>query len=1036
MKLRLSLRESNIFREPTDRQGWRLRLFALFSVLFFVCTAHAIDPNRAISQYIRDFWNMENGFPGGQVNSIAQTADGYLWIGTDKGLVRFDGLNFLTIQQPGPAMLPITHVIGLQADREGGLWVRMQGPNVLRYHDGRFQNLLAGLGASEAVVTAMAAGNDGSVLLSTLIHGILRYQEGKLETLAAKKDLPESLVISIAETSDGRVWMGTRDNGLFYVEHGRVASIEEGLPDSKINSLLPTKDGGLWIGTDNGAAMWTGTRISTNDIPSSLHHVQVLTMTKDRDANIWIGTSRGLLRLSAKGVSSLRKPDRLSNIEVPVVFEDREANLWIGNAQGIERFRDSPFVTYSMAEGLPSDSNGPIYIDREDRTWVAPSSGGLYWMKDGKVERVPQFGRDGDVIYSMAGKDDEMWIGRQRGGLTRLRLLGTQASLKTYAKSDGLAQNSVYTVHENPDGAVWAGTLSGGVSKLKDGVLTTYTIADGLASNTVTSIEDGPDGKMWFATSAGLNELWNGHWRTYSLRDGLPSQEVISTLRDSRSILWIGTAEGLAFLDSNRVQTNPDWPGPLHESILGLAEDKNGSLWIATSNHVLRVTLNGLLHGPLSDGDIREYGFADGLHRKEGVRRDRSVIRDRYGRIWFSMSRDLSVVDPNQDAKDAPPAIAHVDGVSADGTPIDLRGPIHIPASHQRILFNYAGLSLAVPEHVQFRYKLDGFDHGWSEPVSTRQAIYTNLGPGPYRFHLIASNSNRQWNGSETTLTFRIEPAYWQSWWFRFCCLLAVAIAGWLLYRLRMRQMAKELSVRFEERLGERMRIAQELHDTLLQGFLSASMQLHIAADYVPTDSPAKPLLGRVLQLMGQVIQEGRNALQGLRSAGGDFHNLEQALSRVPQELAIQQPIAYRVIVDGPSRPLHPIIRDEVYRIGREAIVNAYRHARASSIEVEVEYTASCLQVAVRDNGCGIDPQVLRSGRVGHWGLPGMRERAEGIGAKLRVLSRTAAGTEVELTVPNNIAYQNESGSGRLRWLTKFRLQKVEDNELRGGRNR
>lgn len=248
--------------------------------------------------------------------------------------------------------------------------------------------------------------------------------------------------------------------------------------------------------------------------------------------------------------------------------------------------------------------------------------------------------------------------------------------------------------------------------------------------------------------------------------------------------------------------------------------------------------------------------------------------------------------------------------------------------------------------------------------------------------------------------------------------------------------MARQLNVRFEERLAERTRIAQELHDTLLQGFLSASMQLHVAADHLPEDSPAKPLLSRVLQLMGQVIEEGRNTLRGLRSSGRDTYNLEQALSHVPQELAIQQEIAYRVIVDGQPRALHPVIRDEVYRIGREALVNAFRHAQANSIEVEVEYAPNHLRILIRDDGRGIDPQVLRSGREGHWGLPGMRERSERIGAKLKVWSRSASGTEVELLVPGNIAYPHHHGNGRLSWMRRLYSLKAQRHKLKSEQQR
>jgi signal transduction histidine kinase len=441
-----------------------------------------------------------------------------------------------------------------------------------------------------------------------------------------------------------------------------------------------------------------------------------------------------------------------------------------------------------------------------------------------------------------------------------------------------------------------------------------------------------------------------------------------------------------------------------------------------------------LLSGSLGSGDVKEYGLADGLHSLEGVRRDRSVVVDRSGRAWLSLNRGLSVVDPRRAAESSAPAIAHIEAVTADGSLIDLHGGAHVPAASQRIAFSYAGLSLAIPERVRFRYKLDHFDRGWSEPVSAREAIYTNLGPGSYRFHVMASNSYGLWNGPEATLGVTIAPAFWQTLWFRLLCMLACGIVILGLYRLRMHQLTKQMNLRFEERLAERMHIAQELHDTLLQGFLSASMQLDIASDQVPEDSPVKPRLERVLQLMREVIDEGRNALRGLRSAERDTYDLGHAFAQMSEELAVPGQVDYRVIVNGTPRTLHPVIRDEVYRIGREALVNAFRHSKAKSIEVEVEYTASHLQVVVRDDGCGIDPHVLRMGRDGHWGLPGMRQRAEGISARLKVWSRPAGGTEVELYVPSAVAFES-AGSGRaVKWLARFYPANLPAERLRDKR--
>jgi signal transduction histidine kinase len=380
------------------------------------------------------------------------------------------------------------------------------------------------------------------------------------------------------------------------------------------------------------------------------------------------------------------------------------------------------------------------------------------------------------------------------------------------------------------------------------------------------------------------------------------------------------------------------------------------------------------------------------------------------------------------------PALVHVEEISADGRPMNAVQGVRIPAPHQRIILKYVGLSLSTPARVRFKFRLDGFDPGWSEPSAAREAMYTNLDSGSYRFRVIASNSDGVWNGSESALEFKIEPVFWQTWWFRLTSILMVGLVILTFFRLRVSGLTKQMNIRFEERLAERTRIAQELHDTLLQGVLSASMQLHVANDRLTADSPAKPLVSRVLELMSHVAEEGRNSVQGLRSSKSSLPDLENAFSQIRHEFPVQSQISFRVIVEGTPQLLRSVIRDEVYLIGHEALSNAFRHAQASEIEVEIEYAASYLRVLVRDNGGGIDTQVLRSGREGHWGLSGMKERTERIGGKLRVLSRAVAGTEVELSVPGNIAFEVRPGSRPAGWLS--RLYKKSKNDEKSGSER
>ena len=979
-----------------------------------------------MSQYVREQWTTEKGFPGGVVRAIAQTADGYLWIGTDNGLIRFDGFNFQVVPLTPASPFSDGPVLGLVTDADGNLLVRLQG-QVLRQNSRGFESMPSGLGPTVSHVTAMGKGQPGGALLSDLIGGTLRFRREKLEIVTSQNAVSgSSPVISIAETRDGRIWIGTLGKGLFYLENGRVSHVTAGFPDNKINCLLPLDDNNLWVGTDSGLFHWNGTELKRAALPATLREVQVLSMLRDRDSNSWIGTARGLIRINAGGVALAEEKGLRGDGGINAIFEDRDGNIWVGGAQGLERVQDSIFLTYSPAVSLPSESNGPIYVDPDNRTWFAPASGGLYFLKEGRVQRITAAPLDRDVIYSIGGLNDEIWIGGQHSGLTRLQYRDGVVRTRTYTEANGLAQNSVYAVYRTRDGAAWAGTLAGGVSKYLDGHFTTYTTASGLASNTISSLLETRDDRMWFATSNGLSSLSDGYWKTYTSRDGLPSDSVTCLFEDSSGVLWIGTSKGLAFFSSGRIRVPREAPESLRSQVLGIAIDKHGWLWVATSNHVMRIQRDHLVAGPLEPADLHEYGLADGLRSIEGVKRNNSVVPDAHGRIWLSMSRGLSVVDPSQLLNSSVPAIAHVEVISADGNPIDIGDSIRIPASRKKITFSYSGLSLAAPQRIRFRYFLDGFDPGWSEPVAAREAVYTNLGPGPYRFRVTASNSDGAWNGLETAVSFEVEPAYYQTTWFRASCVIAFLASLWALYQFRVHQLARQFNVGLEARVSERTRIARELHDTLLQSFQGLMFRFQAARNMLPRRSEeAMQALDGALTRAEQAIAEGRDAIQDLRSEPSAQTDLEHLLKEMGQELASSQDANrdspnFSVTVEGERQSLSPILQDEIYRIGRELLRNAFQHAGASQIESEIRYNDRVFRLRIRDDGRGIDPKVLEEGaRAGHWGLPGIRERAKRIGARLDFWSEAGAGTEIQLTVPVSDRSDTSRDGSRFRVFRK-----------------
>jgi ligand-binding sensor domain-containing protein/signal transduction histidine kinase len=1012
----------------------------------FVNHVYGLDPERMLSQYTHDYWGPAQGFASGPVYAIAQTKDGYLWLGTEKGLFRFDGSRFVLFQIDKKNTSQPESVAGLEIDAEGSLWVRMRSPKVFRYRDGKFEDVFAGSKEGNYRITAMSRGHSGDILLSKFDRGVFRYGKADPLNLLDRIELPPSIIISLAETETGVIWMGTGEGLFRFGEERSWIPASNGLRNRKINFILPDGKENLWIGTDSGIAFWDGARFIEPEWAAGVKNSRVLKILKDKQSNLWVATeSDGLFRLNQNGEASTKAFDFPSSKTVTALFEDREGNLWIGTPFGVERLRDNAFTSYSTAQGLPPvSSGGALYVDSEGKTWFSPPEGGLYCLKGNSIESVKVDGIEKDVVYSIAGASGkgELWLGRQHGGLTRLYSDGKSYSAETFIQKNGLAQDSVFTVFQSSDKSVWAGTLTGGVSRFKDGVFTTYTSSDtgGLSSNTINAIAESENGAMWFGTPRGLSSLTNGEWKTYLSKDGLPSDKVTTLYTDKNGVLWIGTTKGLSFLESGRVHFIRNLPLNLRETVFGIAADELGSLWIETSTHVLRVDKAKLLsESNLRAEDVREFSPNDGLLSVEGIKRDRSVVSDPQGRIWFSLHQGISLVDPKRLKENSVSTLVHIDQVSADGTPVGSPTSARIPAGSRRIVINYVGLSLATPNRVRYRYQLEDFDGNWSEPTNVGEASYTNLPPGTYRFRVIASNADGAWNSDEAMIEINVEPMYWQTWWFQILCFLGAILALLGLYQYRLRRLAKELNFRFDERLAERTRIAQELHDTLLQGVFSASVQLDAVVKQVPDTANFKPRLRRVNELTKQIMTEGRNTIKGMRSQNSENSLvLEQAFATIRQDLDVSEAIDFRVILDGIPQPLRPIVRDEIYRIGREALVNAFKHSKADAIEVQIEYAPKYFRLSVRDNGCGVNAEILQKGRKGHLGLSGMRIGAEKLGAKVKIWNRAEGGTEIELIVPQHIAFERKASDGgwfkrRLKNLraskSKLQLSKREENQ-------
>jgi signal transduction histidine kinase/ligand-binding sensor domain-containing protein len=778
------------------------------------------------------------------------------------------------------------------------------------------------------------------------------------------------------------------------------------------------------VGTDEGLFLWTGSSLERVPGPLGFSRTQVVSIIEDRDGNLWCGADRGLYRVSENAGKQQTASGPFLSRSITALFEDREGGLWIGAAGTLQRWKDLAFQPIKNDSNRRASFDAPIYVDEQNTAWVASQDGGLYRVKERGIERCRPDVFGNDVVYSLSGRNGDIWAGRRAGGLTHLHSTSGGVAAETFTTTDGLAQNIVVSVFKTRTGIVWAGTLNGGLSRLQNDHWTNFTTANGLPSNAISTISEDNEGLLWVGTPNGLASLSSEHWRVYTIQDGLPSNDVSVTLPDADGadgILWVGTTKGLALLRSGRIRTIDLGSDMLREPILGLATDFDGYLWLSTPDHLARVRRDQLLNGGPGSGNVRLYGRLDGIEQPGGVRRMRCLETDTTGRVWAGTKGGLRVTTSAYMRHPAVSTIVNIASIITDSGALAVQSP-RIPEPQRRIVFDYNGLNFAAPDHIRFRYRLDGYDKDWSDPIASRQAVYTHLDPGAYRFRVIASNEQGQWNSTEAQASIVVEPAVWQTWWFRCICLLAGAVLFWCAYTFRMHQVAEQNSLILEGRVAERMHISQDLHDTLLQSFHALMLRFQAVSNMLPNrPSDAKELLDNAINRAAEALTESRDAVQKLRTPSVGSTDLAEVLTRLGDELrdahsGLAPSPNFRVLVEGVPQSLNSLVRDDLYRIGREAIANAFRHARAREVEVELRYERDALALRVRDDGVGIESRLLAGSRDGHWGLSGMRERTRGLGGRFTVWSELRQGTEIEARIPGRVAYDvldSSIGGGR-----------------------
>src|SRR5580658_6505287 len=992
------------------------KAYSTLILLAYCPCASALNPSLDINQYAHTAWTVRDGFFKGRIRAIAQTPDGYLWLGTEFGLLRFDGVRSVQWEPPAGEHLPSSYISSLLAARDGRLWIgTLEG--LASWKDGKLVQYaeLAGQG-----ITPLLEDGEGTVWAggsASPTGRLCAIQSGSARCYGADGSLGSGL-LSLYESNAGNLWAGAA-NGLWRWkpgppkpypmpspearalidgDNGRLLiSMPDGIkqlvdgkaeaypipgvgPEFSPNRLLRDRDGGLWIGTtDRGLLHVHQGKTDLFTQSDGLSGEYIGSFYEDREGSVWVATVNGLDRFRDVAVPTISVKQGLSNASVWSVLAASDGSVWLGTRKGLDRWNNGQLTIYpKRSSGLPNDADS-LFQDDRGRIWIS-TTGGFAYFENGRF--IPVSAVPGGQVHSMAGDGaGNLWISLQDHGLFHL-LQGRVVEQIPWARLG--RKDFAYALSPDPTRAgVWLGFYQGGVAYFRDGqVRASYAATDGLGEGWVTDLQFDREGSLWAATRGGLSRVKNGHVATLTSKNGLPCDAVHWAMEDDDNhSFWLYTACGLVRIARPELDA-----------------------WVADPKRTIQVTVFDSSDGVRSRATVTGYSPR--------------VAKTADGKIWFVTDDGVNVIDPRHLPFNKLPPPVHIEQINADRKTYETSSNQRLPPLVRDLEIDYTALSLVAPEKNRFRVKLEGRDPDWKDVGNERKAFYNDLPPRNYRFRVMASNNSGVWNEAGASFDFSIEPAYYQTRWFQASCVAAILVLLWALYRLRLRQIAQGFNARMEERVGERTRIARELHDTLLQSFQGLMLHLQVVDELLP-DGRAKEKLEQSLERADKAIAEGREAVHDLRLSAATTNALAQAVRELGDELAGEGGAAFRLVVEGPARELHPIVRDEIYRIVREALRNAFSHSRARNIEAEITYSERLLRLRIRDDGQGIAPTILEEGRPGHYGLPGMRERASQIGAKLSIWSAVRAGTEIELSIAGSIAYSKSPGRSRLRLFRK-----------------
>ncbi len=754
-----------------------------------------LDPGKAITQYVHDVWTNERGLPQNSVIAIAQTPDGYIWLGTEEGLVRFDGIRFVTFDKRNTPELQSNEVDAILVDHRGDLWLGMRGGGLVSLRRGVFKVFTTKDGLSSDSVQALYEDGRGDLWIGTDGGGLNRLRNGKFSVYKRANGLANDVVFSLCGDGKAGIWIATH-GGLSHWSNDQFTNLStrSGLPSEDIRSLYKDRDGSLWMGTSGGGlGHLTSGGISTYTTEDGLSSNRIWSIFRDSSGSLWLGTGGGgICRFSNGEFSRFTVKEGFSGADVWAITEDREGSLWIGTAGGgLNRLRDASFATYGALEGLSSNITLGVYEDREGALWIGTADGGVDRLQNGRITNFTV--RDGlpdNQVFSISEDGNgNHWFGTRRG-LGKL----SQGNLTVYPIQNGLSHDFVRCTFIDNAGQLWAGAQEGLVHFDGDR-LVRYGTKDGLSDAHVFSIYgDTRDHTLWVGTAGGLNHLVDGRFRAYTRKDGLSSDVIFAMSGDADGTLWIATdGGGIDRFKDGKFVSYTTRSGMLDDAIFQLLDDGQGNLWMSCNRGVSEVSKNQL--NAFADGKIRQisprsFGVADGMRSAEcngGFEPGGWRLTD--GRLVFPTTKGIVMVNPAHIIRSGPKPNVLLERIVADKREIPAGDLLSIPPGKGRLEFQYTATSFIEPNKIRFKYILEGFDKDWTEASARRTAYYTNIPPGTYRFHVVASNEDGLWSGAEAFVTLTLQPHFYQT--LPFDAALGLAVAGLLMaaHRVRLKQL-------------------------------------------------------------------------------------------------------------------------------------------------------------------------------------------------------------------------------------------------------